>query len=333
MGCREAARELGRPFKPVVAIDVDPEAMATYVQNFSPAFSFTEDIRKIIDGVSGSKPTESEKELVKKIAHLDILLAGPPCQGHSDLNNYTRRNDERNALYERVGRLAELVQPTMVVIENVPNVVHSSDNVVEFTAATLRRNGYAVESGVVDLASIGVAQRRKRHVLVAAKGKEIKITEVVRKHRIARVRSVSWAIKDLEDSESAGIIDKPSKHSRENQRRIDYLFKKGLYDLPNRLRPLCHQNNDHTYKSMYGRLKYTEPSQTITSGFVSPGQGRFIHPNRRRTLTPHEAARIQFFPDFFDFSKSRNRTALATMIGNAVPMKLSYLICLEFLSQ
>lgn len=83
---------------------------------------------------------------------------------------------------------------------------------------------------------------------------------------------------------------------------------------------------------MYGRLRYDAPAQTITGGFVSPGQGRFVHPSQERTLTPHEAARLQFFPDFFDFSAAQTRTGLAQMIGNAVPMTLAYVFCLEFIA-
>jgi DNA (cytosine-5)-methyltransferase 1 len=74
---------------------------------------------------------------------------------------------------------------------------------------------------------------------------------------------------------------------------------------------------------MYGRLWWDRPAQTITSGYGSMGQGRYVHPDGYRTLTPHEAARLQFFPDWFDFGE-RTRTAWADAIGNAVPMKLSY---------
>jgi DNA (cytosine-5)-methyltransferase 1 len=74
---------------------------------------------------------------------------------------------------------------------------------------------------------------------------------------------------------------------------------------------------------MYGRLLWDEPAQTITTGFGSMGQGRFVHPGRPRTLTPHEAARLQTFPDFFTFRKARTRHALARMIGNAVPPLLT----------
>jgi DNA (cytosine-5)-methyltransferase 1 len=53
------------------------------------------------------------------------------------------------------------------------------------------------------------------------------------------------------------------------------------------------------------------------------GQGRNVHPTRRRTITPHEAARLQFFPDFFSFGAVDTRSAWAQLIGNAVPPLLT----------
>src|SRR4051812_46467341 len=85
-----------------------------------------------------------------------------------------------------------------------------------------------------------------------------------------------------------------------------------------------------TYISMYGRLLPDQPAQTVTTGFGSMGQGRYVHPTARRTITPHEAARLQFIPDFFEFG-ARERTALAEMIGNGVPPKLTYIVALELL--
>ena len=61
------------------------------------------------------------------------------------------------------------------------------------------------------------------------------------------------------------------------------------------------------------------------------GQGRFVHPGEKRTITPHEAARLQFIPDFFSFEGVGSRTALARMIGNAVPPKLTYVLALELI--
>ncbi len=111
--------------------------------------------------------------------------------------------------------------------------------------------------------------------------------------------------------------------------RIRFLFRHGRYDLPNHQRPPCHRGNNHTYKSVYGRLHWGKPAQTITSGFTCMGQGRFVHPSAKRTLTPHEAARLQFIPDFFSLGDHVGIAALAEMIGNAVPPKLTYVIALE----
>ena len=61
------------------------------------------------------------------------------------------------------------------------------------------------------------------------------------------------------------------------------------------------------------------PSPTLTTGFGCNGRGRFTHPLEARVLTPHEAARVQTFPDFFDLTLINKRTDLHDLIGNAVP--------------
>lgn len=331
LGTREACLAIGYRFETLLAVDKDPSSLHVYKINFNPQRAYHCDIRDIVDGSLRSRLTPSEKQLLKGLAIIDILLAGPPCQGYSDLNNHTRRNDRRNELYERVGRFAEIAEPKHILIENVPTVLHGHDRAFDTTADLLLALGYRVDAGVVDLSELGVPQRRRRHVLIASLTKPVSVKDVMEKYRLAQTRSAAWAIKDLEDEGGSSVFTRSFRHNWENLRRIRYLMTHDLYDLPNRMRPPCHQNGNHSYKSMYGRLKYDEPAQTITSGFGSPGQGRFIHPSQPRTLTPHEAARLQFFPDFFDFSCVKTRTALANMIGNAVPMKLSYAFSLEFL--
>lgn len=154
----------------------------------------------------------------------------------------------------------------------------------------------------------GVAQKRRRFILVATKRKiEIDINLYKRE----KVNSVLWAIGDLENAYNENsIFNSSAKHSAINQKRIDFLFDNGLFELPIELRPKCQQKADNRYMSVYGRMYPDLPSPTITSGFGSIGQGRFAHPLFRRSLTPHEAARVQFIPDFFSFDNKLTRVAL-----------------------
>jgi DNA (cytosine-5)-methyltransferase 1 len=121
--------------------------------------------------------------------------------------------------------------------------------------------------------------------------------------------------------------------SEDNRTRIDWLFANDRHELPNEERPDCHKDG-HTYPSVYGRMFWDKPSQTITTGFLSPGRGRYVHPTRPRVITPREAARIQAFPDSFRFvvdEQDPPRNALSKWIGDAVPPILGYAATLPLL--
>jgi DNA (cytosine-5)-methyltransferase 1 len=331
LGVREASSALGKRFESVLAVDNDAPSLEVYKRNFNPAVPIDRDIRSVLSGKIGDRLKSEEKSLLKKIGAIDICLAGSPCQGHSDLNNHTRRKDTRNELYGRVARFAEIAEPTHIIAENVPTLIHGKDRTLDSTIARLEQLGYAVDITTVNLADLGVPQRRKRHLMIAS-NQSISIDEIIKKHKISNERTLRWAIADLARRAPGSLLDTPSKLHPDNVERIEYLMGHDEYDLPNDLRPICHQD-DHSYVSMYGRLRYDEPAQTITSGFGSPGQGRYIHPKRGRTITPHEAARLQFFADTFDFSSVKRRTSLANMIGNAVPSLLSYTVAMEILDR
>ena len=321
LGVAEAARRAGRGADIVLAVERDPRAAAVYRLNFREAHLLQEDMCNLFDGTLGKPATQSERRIRQEIGVVHVLVAGPPCQGHSDLNNYTRRRDPRNVLYLRAIRAAEILKPTFIVLENVPAIERDEDGVLGAATAALIKTGYAVATRVLDLSRFGVPQRRRRHVLLGALGNLFEPAIVLdaaspcAEHR----RTVAWAIKDLlRTHSSSSLLDAPAVASVENRRRMRWLLKNDKYDLPDRLRPVCHQG-DHSYTSMYGRLRWDSPAQTITTGFGSMGQGRFVHPSMARTLTPHEAARLQTLPDFFDLDQKQGRGAWATIIGNAVP--------------
>jgi DNA (cytosine-5)-methyltransferase 1 len=330
LGVWEACRAIGRRVEPVLALDISETAVRVYKQNFPGARVMTTEIEHLLERRLGEKSTKIERKFTQALGSIDILVGGPPCQGHSNLNNYTRRSDPKNALYERMARFAELVRPNHIIIENVSAVLHDRGRVVTRTAIALRRLGYSVDQIVADVSSLGVAQRRRRHVLVASLTRTIDLERTLALYE-RRPRNLKWAIGDLSTVTGKTPFDVASASSEANRKRIQYLFMKNCHDLPDSRRPDCHRLKAHTYKSVYGRMHWDEPAQTITSGFTSMGQGRYVHPQERRTLTPHEAARLQFIPDFFRFGNGVGRAAVAEMIGNAVPTKLTYVLALDLL--
>jgi DNA (cytosine-5)-methyltransferase 1 len=325
LGTAQAVSAAGMALDIPLAVDVDEAAIGVYAGNFPGAKVETATVDEYFNGKLGAQVTKAEKTTRDRIGELDLLVGGPPCQGHSDLNNHTRRDDPKNALYARMARAAEVLLPNFVIIENVPTVRHDISDVVGTARAHLEAKNYVVAEATVSLHALGVAQRRKRHVLLASRLPEINpetILKWITGRKPRADRNLRWAIGDLVNIKKPAGYDTPPKASAENQRRMQYLLENKLFDLPNSERPTCHQDA-HSYKSMYGRLSWKSPAQTITSGFGSIGQGRYMHPSLARALTPHEAARLQGFPDYFDFTGVARRADLATMIGNAVPPALA----------
>ncbi|MEQ7757705.1 DNA cytosine methyltransferase [Xanthomonas sp. WHRI 8370] len=325
LGIVEACRSLGKTIRIPLAVDFEKTAHAVYKANFPAANAIVADVRNMFnDDLEASEISTIERELAKRIGKVDILVGGPPCQGHSDLNNYSRRNDPKNDLYFVMARAAKILKPSVIFIENVLGAKHDKGGVVDKTIKALAALGYAIDMGAVDLIEIGVAQRRRRLVILASLGSnQPDIKKVLQKYALPS-RGTAWAIKDLECAVADSLANTPSTPSKDNKKRIDHLFDNEVEDLPDSLRPPCHQHGNHSYKSVYGKLSWNEPSQTITSGFYSMCMGRYVHPSQRRTLTAREAARLQFFPDYFSFETAGSRTAIAKLIGNAVPPKLSY---------
>jgi DNA (cytosine-5)-methyltransferase 1 len=321
-GALEGLRRIGRGGQLALAVDHDPVPLQVLSKTLGePLSRFREvDLGEVLAPV-GSDLTAGEGRVFREMVQTPreaVLLAGPPCQGHSPLNNYSRHDDPRNDLYLGVARAAELVEPKAVIVENVGSVASDRRRAVAKCGRALQALGYSVATKRLELRSLGVPQTRVRHLLVATRGSAFDWDALPS----LAARDLRWALEDLLDAEGSGPFDAPSLPSPDNRARIDWLFDEGEHDLPNHRRPVCHQS-DHSYLSMYGRLRWDRPAQTVTTGFGSIGQGRFVHPLRRRTLTPHEAARLQCLPDYVDFSGVSTRGRLATMIGNLAPPLLA----------
>jgi len=342
LGAHEAIIAVGARPRPLVAADMDGEAIDVYRRNFGPTDTIHGNVAALVDFHVYGRAQDAElayapelldSKLARLIGKVDLLVAGPPCQGHSNLNNHTRHDDPRNQLYVATAAIGIALKCKAIVIENVPEVLKDSTAVVTTAKTVLEASGYFVSDGVLSAVELGGGQTRRRHFTIATRKEHVPLKSAARileKHPMVLQETIG----DLEGLKPSNLMDQVPLLSVENQERINFLFEHGLYDLPNQVRPDCHKNG-HTYRSVYGRLSWNKPSQTITTGFLTPGRGRYIHPSQRRVLTPHEAARIQGFPDWFDFlgkGTLPSRTSLTKWIGDAVPTPLGYAAVLTALS-
>lgn len=116
-----------------------------------------------------------------------------------------------------------------------------------------------------------------------------------------------------------------------NLRRIKASKQGGTWrDWPDELVARCHkQESGNSYSSIYGRMIWRAPAPTITTQCCGFGNGRFGHPKQNRAISLREAARIQTFPDDYEFvhpDDPHSITTISRFIGNAVPVKLARVI-------
>ena len=337
LGVRSLCTEIGLPVRAELIVDEDAEATDVYASNHDTRIRRIASVAALVDfrlrrrGSDAAfvyEPEIVEPRLATAVRGVDLVIAGPPCQGHSNLNNQTRRDDVRNALYLTVPAFAVAAGARIAIIENVPEVTSDRFRVVQTARRLFESAGYSVEEGILNAEAMGWPQTRRRHFLVARiDAVPISLCKVAQAMAETSPRSVWWAISDLETRSGDDPMDRAAELSPENRQRIDWLFDNEKYDLPCSERPECHREST-SYPSVYSRMRPDAPAQTITTGFMTPGRGRYVHPTQRRTLTPREAARLQGFPDSYRFVTDPRRpplrAKLAKWIGDAVPMPLGY---------
>lgn len=345
IGAVEAAAALGMRGVPLLAADVDDRALQVYHANIRPRFTASESVRGMLDfRVSGSGanaefaylPRVTDERLESFVGSTDLVLAGPPCQGHSSLNNYSRHDDPKNLLYLTVPAAAVALEARHVIIENVPNVVADRNGVVQTSIALLKASGYNLTSGVLAADKLGWPQTRKRFFIVASRESAPINLDSLRSQFARPALPVTWLIDDLSRKglTENDVMNSVPQLSAENEERVRWLHENNEHNLPNHIRPDCHKDGT-TYQAVYGRMFADRPAPTLTGGFLTPGRGRFVHPNQPRVLTPREAARIQGFPDWFEFGGPTGldlkRAEVSQWIGNAVPSILGFMATLSAL--
>lgn len=348
LGVKRGLRSLGLEAQTLFANDLSKDAEEVYSFNHRPKEFIRENALNLLNSthnltLEGLKmPSVEETTLIPELENIkgkvDILLAGPPCEGNSNLNNITRRIDPRNELYVLSVLIGIVLGAKIILIENVPAVRSARQKVVERSKLLLSQNGYDIKDSEFLLSANDhlVAQTRRRHFLIAVKSEfateKVDLTSVC-----FPPMDVSSILKSSKDYNKGHLtLDYASEVSPANEKRIKYLYKTDEYDLPDKHRPDCHKLKDHSYPSVYGRMYPDKPAPTLSTGFLSPGRGRFIHPFEPRTLTCREGARLQGFPLYYNWyppGSNLGKTNISRLIGDAVPPNLGMIALLIGMSK
>ena len=321
------------------AIELDKHACSTYKVNHPEVRMLQQDIRTV------ATPEMSDAD------GPDLVAGCPPCQGFSSLTSKWHRRDPRNSLVGEMGRFVEDLRPRVVMMENVPGVATKGRHLLNRLIRKLERLGYSVEWGVLQVADYGVPQLRKRFVLLAGKGFRIPLPAPTHSRDgsggLLRWRTVGDAIRDQCEPtryDKLSLVGGPLAvdwHvvrvlSAENERRLRHAVPgDGWTRIPKRLRPACHQKPTAGFRNAYGRMRWDEPSPTITGGCVTLSKGRFGHPEAQRTISIREAALLQTFPPGYVFDCGYVEH-VAAMIGNALPCDFAEVVarqCFGVLAQ
>ncbi len=298
-------------FRVLGAVDVDPLSVKTYKANHRDVTLWEKDIREL-------DPQELLDALGLEKGGLDLLAGCPPCQGFSTmrtLNGALLVDDPRNDLLLEFERFVEALLPRAVMMENVPGL--ADDKRFEAFLRKLKKLGYLGAHRVLNAAEYGVPQRRRRLIYLAGLGMEIPFAD-----KAAKMKTVEEAIGGLPKAGRSGdpVHDMPENRTPKVLEVIRLIPKDGgsRRDLPEKFQLECHKRCNG-FKDVYGRMAWKEVAPTITSGCFNPSKGRFLHPEEDRAITMREAALLQGFPRRYKFPTTDNKSAVALMIGNALP--------------
>lgn len=363
LGWMRAAGKRGAEL--VAAVDADGSLEEVFRTNFASARFLRHEYG---DAFQANEAEAVAGQLGLQVGDADALLAGPPCQTFSAAGK--RELGAESRLGYHVCDLARLLQPKIVLIENVPEFSRAEEGrLLGRIRVKLSEAGYATEVMHLNAVEYGVPQTRTRcftlgmHQDLPRPARQDLLTslqsapkpwetERASKTAPARVTTVSEALSDLPPL-AAGEGEQVAAHIRPTESIYQAYLRGDQTRLFNHAAGLHSQDlltametlgpgetpqdienhplrRKNYFRGAYARLDPDKPSATMTTQTQNPGSGRFTHYRDHRVLTVREVARLQGFPDWFRFLGTQ--ADQRRHVGNAVPPLLAQTIASTLLS-
>lgn len=318
-------------FDVAVAIDLDRHAITAHVRNFAK----TKHARRNIAHLSGEDLLR-----IAKVGPGDLagIIGGPPCQGFSTMGR-RRKNDKRNPLFFHFFRIVSEVKPSFFVAENVPGILDSKFDRLRSDALKLVFSEYDVIGPFVKCASTSGAATIRSRVFFVGVAKALQANLSIKHFTDANVTAKSYvrtaldglgpnvrstwqseksSWRRIEESKSDyfATINRFCESVGDTQavrRFVDKLEVSGFFgtkhreDVVRRFAAVSAGKMDKVSK--FPRLRWDGFCPTLRAG-TDHSRGSYqavrpIHPDKHRVITPREAARLQGFPDWFQFSPTK----------------------------
>jgi DNA (cytosine-5)-methyltransferase 1 len=331
----------------IFANEYDCAAADSFRINFPDINMLNQDVKELTE--------EQVRGLIGE-EEVDLIIGGPPCQSYSTIGR--RVYDDKAKLYNEYYRMLSIIRPRMFLFENVKGMLSMKDeegnlvidNIQNMFANINEELGYNIVYDTIDAVDYGVPQHRERVFIIGIRD-DLDIEWDFNDLEMEPVQlTLEEAISDLPHIASGEDIHVYGNELPENdyqrlmrgnntelsahflavygdkiQTIMNNVIQGEGKDYINRLvaQGILGEQYRLTsgYKNTYGRLYANQPCTTITNNMSTPSGLRCIHYEQNRALTPREGARIQSFPDWFQFTG--NKREIKTQIGNAVPPLLA----------
>ena len=319
-------------------IDMWSDAIITYKKNFPNAAVLNEDITKI-----SGKDILMQTGLLKD--EVDVIIGGPPCQGFS-VSGKRMIDDERNKLYKSYVQIVSEIQPKVFVMENVPGLVKLfKGKVAEQVMEDFTDIGYNVQMKILSAENYGVPQQRKRVFFVGLRD-DLAKSGLKYQYPVSIMGSgtnrPAWtcrdAISDLDFVPDDKVLGEDIPYALPAENDYQAKMREGSNSVLNHLITLHNARTKEiiamvpdggNYKDLpkelwstrkvhiaWTRMDSKKPCFTIDTG-----HNHHFHYKENRVPTVRESARIQSFPDTFEFIGIK--TSQLKQVGNAVPPLLA----------